>query len=131
CARFEALHRFAYVRAYRFGGDEQLLTDLLVLEALGEEPEHIALTLRQSGEFRGRLAACERAREDGIDIRSAACDGLDGTNQLTQRRLLEHKPACTRIDSFDQQRLIAGASVEDHAGRRGTSRRTSCDFYPR
>ena len=112
--RVELGHGLAHVRANRLGRDEQLLADLLVRVAVGEQPQHVALALRQVRHLLGRGGAREHAGEDRIDVRPAGRDELDRPHDLGERRLLEHEPARTGVERLGQQRAVAEGGVQDH-----------------
>src|SRR5690606_40932811 len=70
-------------------GDEQLLGDLLVRVAAGDQPQHLALALRQRVELRvdgGRLGGGEGVEDEpgqaGREDRVALRDPADGVGQL-------------------------------------------------
>ena len=57
----ELVHRLADVRAHRLGRDEEPLADLLVREAVGEQPEDVPLALRE-------LRAASRPNDDAASV---------------------------------------------------------------
>ena len=114
--RVELVHRLAHVRAHRLGGDEEPLPDLLVRETVREQPQDVALALRQLRQLRADRRRRQRAGEHRVDIRAAAGDRLHGAEQVVHRRLLEHEPAHTRVERLGQERAVAVPRVEQDRG---------------
>src|SRR6266545_1698743 len=93
----ELPHRVADVRARRLRRDVEAPADLLVAHAVGEQPQDLALPLRQHRQLLGRFPAREYSREYGVDVDATLRDRLDRANQVGERRLLEDEAAHARV----------------------------------
>ena len=108
------------MRPNRLGGDEEPLSDLLVRETVGKQPQDVALAVRQLRQLRTDRRGRKRAREHRIDVRAPRRDRLHRAQEVVHRRFLEHEPTNARIERLGQQRAVAVPGVEEdrRLGRR-------------
>jgi hypothetical protein len=96
--------------ANRLGADSESAADLLVLEPLGEQAEHIELTL-------GQLAARRRVlRECGVEVRAPVEGRLERAHEVRERRLLQHERDGAGVQHFAGQPFVTVGGVDDDAG---------------
>ena len=126
----ELRHRLAHVRAHGLRGDVERLADLLVREPVGEQAQHLALTLRERRRPVGEVAAHEDAGEHRIDVRLAGRDPLGGADEVGERRLLEHEAARPDVERLGEERAVAERGVEDDRRSGAVSRRWAATSIP-
>ena len=107
----------------RLLGEEEMLTDLPVGQALADQLEDPLLLRRQprEGVRLGRLAAQPRhelAGRPGVEHRLPGRDGTHRAHQVGAPDLLEHVPGRTRHDRV-HQRVVIGERGQHEAGHLG------------
>jgi signal transduction histidine kinase len=118
------------VRPYGLGRDEQRLADLLVRVSIRQQPQNLALPLRQRPELLGRLRAREVAGQNGIDVRTAAADELDRAGEIGERRFLEDEAAGAGVEGLGQEGAIAVGGVQNDRRLRSARRGAARDLDP-
>jgi len=94
------------------GADSESAADLLVLETLRQQAEHVELAL-------GQLSArCGVLRERGIEVRAAVESRLECAHEVRKRRLLEHERDGAGVQHFACEPFVTVGGVDDDAGFR-------------